>query len=58
MTLTPRQWRHVLYCTAEELRDRRAGKSPGVRPWNAEIIRAVELELVDAIEQARGGGGQ
>jgi hypothetical protein len=45
MTLTPRQWRHVLYCTAEELRERRAGKAPGVRPWNAELVRAVELEL-------------
>lgn len=45
MTLTPRQWRQVLYCTAEELRARRAGKTPGVQSWNAELIRAVELEL-------------
>jgi hypothetical protein len=43
--LTERQWRQLLYCTAEELRARRAGKSPGVQKWNAELIRAVELEL-------------
>jgi hypothetical protein len=43
--LTPRQLRQLLYCTAEELRARRAGKSPGVQPWNAELLRAVELEL-------------
>ena len=45
MTLTPRQWRQLLYCSAEELRERRAGKPPGVQPWNAELVRAVELEL-------------
>jgi hypothetical protein len=45
MTLTSRQWRQVLFCTAEELRARRAGKAPGVQPWNAELVRAVELEL-------------
>jgi hypothetical protein len=45
MTLTPRQWRQTLYCVAEELRERRGGKTPGVRPWNAELVRAVELEL-------------
>jgi hypothetical protein len=43
--LTTRQWRQLLFCTAEELRARRAGKAPGVRPWNAELVRAVELEL-------------
>lgn len=43
--LTPRQWRQVLFCCAEELRERRSGKAPGVRPWNAEIVRAVELAL-------------
>jgi hypothetical protein len=43
--LTPRQWRQVLFCCAEELRERRAGKTPGVQPWSAKLVRAVELEL-------------
>lgn len=42
--LTPRQWRLVLYCVGEELRARRAGKAP-VQSWNAELIRAVEIEI-------------
>lgn len=42
--LTPRQWRLVLYCASEELRARRGGKAP-VQSWNAELIRAVELEM-------------
>jgi excisionase family DNA binding protein len=45
MTLTPRQWRQLLFLSAEELRERRAGKPPGVQSWNAELVRAVELEL-------------
>lgn len=45
MTLPPRQLRQLLYLSSEELRKRRAGKPPGVRPWNAELVRAVELEL-------------
>ena len=34
----------MLYCCAEELRARRAGKAP-VMPWNSEILRAVELQV-------------
>lgn len=45
MTLTPRQWRHALFCAAEELRARQAGKPPGPQPWNAELLRALELEI-------------
>lgn len=43
--MNPRLWRFALWCAAEELRARHAGKLPGVQPWNAELVRALELEL-------------
>jgi hypothetical protein len=34
-----------LWCAQEELNARRNGKTPGVQPWNAELVRALDLEL-------------
>lgn len=44
MGLDNRLLRLALYCAAEELRARRAGKCR-VQPWNAELVRALELEV-------------
>jgi uncharacterized membrane protein YccC len=43
--LTERQIRHALYCAAEELRARQAGKPPGPAPWNHDLLRALKHEL-------------
>jgi hypothetical protein len=34
----------ALFCAEQELKARRAGKPPGPQPWNAELVRALELE--------------
>ena len=48
-----RSLRLALWCANQELDARRSGKHPGVQPWNAELIRAIELELaVSASGQA------
>jgi hypothetical protein len=51
MRLTPRLLRLALWCARQELDARRAGKPPGVQPWNAELVRALELEL--AVSRSR-----
>jgi hypothetical protein len=46
VSLTPRLWGLALRCAQQELDARAQGKAPGgVQPWNAELIRALELEL-------------
>jgi hypothetical protein len=45
LTLSDRHLRLVLHCAAEELQARRRGKPPGPRPWNFEVIRALENQL-------------
>jgi hypothetical protein len=45
VSLTSRVLKLALYCAGEELRARHAGKPPGVQAWNAEVVRALELEI-------------
>lgn len=45
MTLDERFLRLALWCANQELTARRGGKTPGVQPWNAELVRALKLEL-------------
>src|SRR5690242_8546211 len=45
MMFSSNELRQILYCCAEELRARTAGKSPGPQPWLARLIRHLELEL-------------
>lgn len=55
MSLDERTLRLALWCANQELAARRAGKSPGLQPWNAELVRALELELaVSASGQCQG----
>jgi hypothetical protein len=51
MSLSERHLGQALFCAAEVHRARRDGKQPGVKPWNAELIRALELEL--AVSRSR-----
>lgn len=56
MSLTPRLLRLALWCAKQELEARGNGKTPGVQQWNAELVRALELELaVSASGQSKGG---
>lgn len=55
MSLTERQLEQAIWCAGQELGARRAGKPPGVRPWNAELIRALELELATASSSRQDG---
>ncbi|WP_156671314.1 MULTISPECIES: hypothetical protein [unclassified Mycobacterium] len=44
--LDERMLRLALWCAEQELTARRKGDRPGgVLPWNAELVRALELEL-------------
>lgn len=43
---TDDQLRQMLYCCAEELRARVAGKRPGPQPWLRNLVRRLELEVV------------
>ncbi|WKG03062.1 hypothetical protein [Mycolicibacterium sp. HK-90] len=45
MTLTPRLLRLALHCAQQELDSRAGGAGPRVQSWNAELVRALELEL-------------
>lgn len=45
MTLTPRLLQLALHCAQRELDSRAHGAGPRVQPWNAELVRALELEL-------------
>lgn len=45
MNLTKAETRQVLYCCAELLRQRTAGKYPGPQPWLTRLVRRLELEL-------------
>jgi hypothetical protein len=45
VSLDERMIRLALWCAGQEHEARRAGKPPGVQPWNAELVRALELEL-------------
>jgi hypothetical protein len=45
VTFTTEELRRMLYCCAEELRARAAGKPPGVRPWLTALVRRLELEV-------------
>lgn len=56
MSLSEKHIRLALSCAYEELEARRRGKTPGVQPWNAELIRALELEL--AVSPRRQTDGQ
>ena len=56
MSLTSRQLRLALYCSHQELTARRAGKPPGVQPWNAELVRTLELELAVSTSGQETGG--
>jgi hypothetical protein len=58
MNLTDAEVRQLLYCAAEELRARAAGKPPGPAPWLAKLVRRLELEVaVSSTRQQSGGGG-
>jgi hypothetical protein len=35
----------MLYCCAEELRARAAGKPPGPQPWLRNLVRRLEMEV-------------
>ena len=58
MTLTVRHLRLALWCANEELRARAAGKLPGVQAWNADLVRALELELAVSQSGHRDDGGE
>jgi hypothetical protein len=45
VNLSDDEKRQALFCCAEELRARAAGKPPGVQPWLARLVRRLELEV-------------
>lgn len=48
MTLSERTLRNAIYCATQELVARENGKAAAnarVQPWNAELVRELELEL-------------
>jgi hypothetical protein len=51
MSLDERFLERALWCANQELHARRNGKHPGMLPWNAELVRALELEL--AVSRSR-----
>ena len=58
MSLTPRLWRLCLWCAQEELNARRNGKTPGVQAWNAELVRALEMEVAVSSTRQQDCDGQ
>jgi hypothetical protein len=45
LDFTDDEKRKTLFCCAEELRARAAGKWPGVQPWLVRLVRHWELEV-------------
>ncbi|WP_285031971.1 hypothetical protein [Mycolicibacterium sp. lyk4-40-TYG-92] len=41
----------ALWCCQYVLNARRSGATPGVAPWNSEVIRAIELERAVALQR-------
>jgi hypothetical protein len=54
VSLTVRLLSLALYCAQQELDARRNGKVPGVLPWNAELVHALELEVVAMSDPGHG----
>jgi hypothetical protein len=57
VSLDERLLRLALHCSEQELQARRHGKPPGVQPWNAELLRALELELAVSLSRPRQDEG-
>lgn len=46
MTMDARLWRLAIWCAEQELECRKAGTRPGgVKRWNGELVRALQLQL-------------